>query len=486
MKRTVLIVDDDRSVTASLALLLDGEGYDTVEAEDPQSALEALERRPVAAVLQDMNFSRQTSGREGLELLAAIRQHSPEVPVVLMTAWGSIELAVEGMKAGAANFLTKPWNGPQLLRLLETTLELVEGRRAQAARSREELDASYDFSGIVGRDPGLLRVLDLAARIAPTTAPVLITGESGTGKELLAEAIHRNSPRREGPFVKVNLGGVSSTLFESEMFGHEKGAFTDAHRTRSGRFSVADGGTIFLDEIGEVEPSSQVKLLRVLQDQSFEVLGSSVTRRVDVRVVSATNQDLDRMVAGGTFREDLLYRLNLIPLEMPPLRSRPGDVALLAETFLARSVESYGAPPLTLTPAATDWLERQSWPGNVRQLRQVIERAVLVRRETVPGALDVVDLRTDPAGLNPAGPDPAGLNPAEMNPVDSGSAESGGGDLTLPAPGRATLEQMEKAMIERALGHYAGNISRTARALGLSRAALYRRCEKLGLDPRSS
>jgi DNA-binding NtrC family response regulator len=480
MKRTSLLIDDDRSVTASLALLLAGEGYGTVEAASPQAALEVLERGSIAAVLQDMNFSRETSGREGLQLLEAIRQRSPEVPVILMTAWGSIELAVEGMKAGAANFLSKPWNGPQLLRMLETTLELVEGRRAQAARTREELDASYDFSGIVGRDPGLLRVLDLAARVAPTSAPVLITGESGTGKELLAEAIHRNSPRREGPFVKVNLGGVSSTLFESEMFGHEKGAFTDAHRKRSGRFAVADGGTIFLDEIGEVELSAQVKLLRVLQDQSFEVLGSSVTRRVDVRVVSATNQDLARMVAGGTFREDLLYRLNLIPLEMPPLRSRSGDIGLLAETFLARSVESYGAPPLTLTPSAIDWLERQSWPGNVRQLRQVIERAVLVRRETEPGALDVVDLRGDAAASDPAGLDPAGFDPT----VSSTSGE-GGGELALPAPGRATLEQMERAMIARALDHYAGNISRTARALGLSRAALYRRCEKLGLDPRS-
>jgi len=469
MKSTILIVDDDRSVTASLALLLSGQGYGTVEATSPRSALEALEGGTIAAVLQDMNFSRDTSGREGLDLLEAIRQSQPEVPVILMTAWGSIELAVEGMKAGAANFLTKPWDGPQLLRLLATTLELVEGRRAQPARSREELDAAYDFSGIVGRHPELLRVLDVAARVAPTGASVLITGESGTGKELLAEAIHRNSPRRDGPFVKVNLGGVSSTLFESEMFGHEKGAFTDAHRTRSGRFAVADGGTIFLDEIGEVEPSSQVKLLRVLQDQSFEVLGSSVTRRVDVRVVSATNRDLARMVAGGSFREDLLYRLNLIPLEMPALRNRRDDVVLLAETFLARAVESYAAPPLTLTPAAVDWLEHQPWPGNVRQLRQVIERAVLVRRERMPGALDVGDLRA-PAASEAAG----GVATTQEE-----------GSLDLPAPGSATLEQMERAMIARALSHYSGNVSKTARALGLSRAALYRRCDKLGLDPRT-
>ncbi|HEX9187638.1 MAG TPA: sigma-54 dependent transcriptional regulator, partial [Vicinamibacteria bacterium] len=308
----ILVVDDDASVTASLGLLLRQAGYAVRTAAGPAEALAVAEAPSL--VLQDMNFSRHTSGEEGLALLRELKDRWPALPVVLMTAWGSIPLAVEGMKAGAADFVTKPWTNAQLLQSVRTALGLAAARPAAAgaAPSRDELDTRCDFGELAGEDPRLLAALEVVARIAPTDASVLVTGESGTGKELVAEAIHRNSRRRDGPFVKVNLGGIATSLFESEMFGHVKGAFTDARADRQGRFALAEGGTIFLDEIGEVEPSAQVKLLRVLQDRTYEVLGSSASRTVDVRVVSATNRDLDEMVARGQFREDLLYRLNLI------------------------------------------------------------------------------------------------------------------------------------------------------------------------------
>ena len=455
----ILIVDDDPSVTASLALLLGKKGYESIEASNPAEALERLDDRPVDLVLQDMNFSRDTTGEEGLELLRRFRERSVETPVVLMTAWGSIELAVSGMQAGAADFITKPWSNDQILSTVETALDLAASRQRQEIASREVLDEAFDFRALIGRDPKMVAILDLVGRVAPTDASVLITGESGTGKELLAEAVHRNSRRRDGPFVKVNLGGVSSTLFESEMFGHVRGAFTDARRSRDGRFAVADGGTIFLDEIGEVDRSAQVKLLRVLQDRSFEVLGSSRTQRADVRVIAATNRDLGRMVAEGSFREDLLYRLNLISIELPPLRARPGDIRLLAEHFVERCAEVYGHDDLALSDSGHAWLAAQRWPGNIRQLRQVIERAVLVGPGTARGVLDADDFTNLP--------------------------QPPAGEPDLPPAGVMTLEEMERAMIKKALANFDGNVSRTAQALGLSRAALYRRCEKFGLTLRA-
>src|SRR4029077_9915787 len=297
----ILIVDDDPSVAASLGLLLKRHGHPTRAARSQEEALAALREAEVDLVLHDMNFSRATTGEEGLELLGRIRRLRPRLPGILITAWGAIALAVEGMKAGAADFVTKPWSNAQLLQAVETALSLAhQGEAKGAPASREELDRRFDFRALVGAEPRFLKLLELIGRVAPTDASVLITGESGTGKELIAEAIHRNSRRKSGPFVKVNLGGISSTLFESEMFGHVKGAFTDARADRKGRFETADGGTIFLDEIGEVDPSAQVKLLRVLQDRSYEALGSSLPRTVDVRVVSATNRDLaERVAAGG-------------------------------------------------------------------------------------------------------------------------------------------------------------------------------------------
>jgi two-component system NtrC family response regulator len=450
----ILIVDDDRSVTASLALLLKQAGLPSIAAASPEEALEVLRRQPCQLIIQDMNFSRRTSGEEGLALLQQIKAATPSIPVILITAWGSIALAVEGMKAGASDFVTKPWTNQQVLQTVQTALGLAATRPAadEGPPSREELDARYDFGDLVGRDPRMLRVLQLVGRVAPTDASVLITGESGTGKELVAEAIHRNSRRAARPFVKVNLGGISSTLFESEMFGHVRGAFTDARTDRKGRFEIAHGGTIFLDEMGDLDPPSQVKMLRVLQDRTFEVLGSSQRREVDVRVVSATNRSLPDLVARGDFREDLLYRINLIAIHLPPLRERPEDIPVLASRFLHTAAQVYQRNPLTLSGAAQRWLQSQPWPGNVRQLRQWVERAVVVGTGDRLDVQDFVDAADAPARETRS--------------------------ETLPAVGSMTMDEIERAMIVKSLRHHAGNISKVAESLGLSRAALYRRFEK--------
>jgi DNA-binding NtrC family response regulator len=449
----ILIVDDDPSVTASLSLLLKQAGLVSVTASSPDEAMTLLRTHEVRLVLQDMNFSRQTTGAEGLALLARLRAERPSVPVVLMTAWGSIDLAVQGMKAGAADFVTKPWSNAPMLETVKTALGLAASASpAGALPTREELDARYDFGALVGEDPTLLKVLEIAGRVAATQAPVLVTGESGTGKELVAEAIHRNSPRRNGPFVKVNLGGIAPSLFESEMFGHVKGAFTDAKHDRQGRFELAHGGTIFLDEIGELDAGAQVKMLRVLQDRVYEVLGSSTPRTVDVRVVSATNRSLADAVAAGAFREDLLYRINLIALRVPPLRERGDDILRIAQSVLRSLGTAYGREGLALAPSAVRWLRSQAWPGNVRQLRHVLERAVLV------GSRDVLDV-------------------ADLAGGDAAAAERDG----LPTVGSMTMDEIEKAMILKSLKFHQGNVTRVAEALGFSRPALYRRLEKYGI-----
>ncbi|MEO6323074.1 MAG: sigma-54 dependent transcriptional regulator [Thermoanaerobaculia bacterium] len=454
----ILLVDDDPAITLSLALLLKQAGYRTLTAASPTEAADLLSKGGIRLVVSDMNFSRATTGEEGLALLATIRSRWPKLPVILMTAWGSISLAVRGVRAGAQDFITKPWTHQQLLNAVRTALELSQSAEASSDEppSRKELDARFDFAALGGVDARFLKVLDVAGRVAATDASVLITGESGTGKELVAEAIHNASPRRAGPFVKVNLGGISSQLFESEMFGHVRGAFTDARQDRKGRFEMADSGSIFLDEIGDLDLSSQVKLLRVLQDRTYEVLGSSVTRTVNVRVVSATNKNLAEAVENGRFREDLLYRLNLIALHLPPLRERAGDIEILARRFLTELGLRYGKPDLTATDDAFLWLAAQLWPGNVRQLRHLIERTVLVSGKE---RLDSDDFRVV-AGMEP--------EPARKGPA------SGSGTLTL--------DEMEKVMIEKSLQTHAGNVSRVADALGLSRAALYRRLEKYGIS----
>ena len=451
-KRRILIVDDDSAVQVSLALLLKQSGFDAVCADGPQQALEQLQAGPVDLVLQDMNFSLQTSGEEGLDLLARIKQSQPALPVLLMTAWGSIALAVRGVKAGAANFFTKPWDNAQLVALVEATLDLA-APAAHPRLTRRALDAQCDFSGIVGEHPKLLKVLETIAQVARTRAPVLILGESGTGKELVADAIHRNSPRASQAIVKINMGAVTSSLFESEMFGHVRGAFTDARSDRKGHVAAADGGTLFLDEIGELQRSDQVKLLRVLQDQRYQPVGASATVQADLRVVSATNRELAELVAAGEFREDLFYRLNLITIRLPPLRERRSDIALLARHIAGRVADSYGLGEVALAPDALDWLGNQPWPGNIRQLKQTLERALLLAGKHSLGRADF---------------------------VAASAVDEGAGGARLGVDGM-TLEQVERLMIEQALAQHAGNISRMARALGLSRTALYRRLERHGL-----
>jgi two-component system NtrC family response regulator len=456
-KACILVVDDDSSVLVSLALLLKQSGFEVLSCDDPARVPGLLSSRRVDLVLQDMNFSPRTSGEEGLALLEAIKLQQPALPVLLMTAWGSIALAVRGVKAGAADFFTKPWDNARLVELVRTTLSLSAPRAGAASPSRRALDAEFDIRGIVGEHPSLLQVLATVGRVAKTRAPVLILGESGTGKELIADAIHRNSPRAGKAAVKVNMGAIPSSLFESEMFGHVRGAFTDARSDRKGHVAHAQGSTLFMDEIGELARPDQVKLLRVLQDQSYRPVGASASEQADIRVVSATNRELAELVASGDFREDLYYRLNLITLRLPALRERRSDIPLVAARLVADIARDYGLGEVSLTPAALDWLSAQPWPGNIRQLRQVLERTLLLAGKST---LDAADLR---------------------------DGEKLRGDERLPgaSPGHAgahlTLEQAERQMIEQVLQQHEGNISRVAKALGLSRAALYRRLEKHGL-----
>ena len=451
----ILIVDDDTGVCTSLKLLLKQAGYASQTASNPSEALDWLGLNPCQLVLQDMNFSRRTDGSEGLALLAKIKQHHHHLPVVLMTAWGSIGLAVEGMRNGATDFVTKPWTHSQILQTVRTAMGISAVRESSgSAKSRDQLDALYQFDHLVGQDRSFLDVLDLIGRVAPTTAPVLILGESGTGKEEIAFAVHTNSPRKHAPFVKVNLGGMATSLFESEMFGHTKGAFTDARTQRQGRFAAAEGGSIFLDEIGDLDPICQVKLLRVLQDRTFEPLGSSKAITVDVRIIAATNRPLTDMVAEGKFREDLYYRLNLIEVHLPPLRLRHNDIPHLALYFLKKSAITYQREPVQITQSALDWLKHRDWPGNIRELKQLIERCILVHNRPI---LDIQDVQ---ASANMQAPIPQ--------------------NKSLPV-GEMTLEEVEQAMIEKALIMTDNNISQTAKALGISRAALYRRMEKFGI-----
>jgi len=447
----VLVVDDDSAVQVSLALLLKQAGFDARCADDPRQALQLLEDGPFDLVLQDMNFSLQTSGEEGLALLARIKERHPALPVLLMTAWGSIGLAVRGVKAGAANFFTKPWDNAQLVALVEATLQVAPPPAAQS--TRQALDARFDFGAIVGEHPKLLKVLETIGQVARTRAPVLILGESGTGKELVADAIHRNSPRAAQPIVKINMGAITSSLFESEMFGHVRGAFTDARSDRKGHVAAASGGTLFLDEIGELQRGDQVKLLRVLQDQRYQPVGASATSQADLRVVSATNRELAELVAGGDFREDLFYRLNLITIRLPALRERRSDIPLLARHIVAGVAESYGLGGIVLAPAALDWLAAQPWPGNIRQLKQTLERTVLLSGKDQLGQADFL----------------------ATSAVDEGMSGARFGVDGM------TLEQVERHMIEQALQQHGRNISRVAKALGLSRTALYRRLERHGL-----
>lgn len=447
----ILVIDDDSAIRSSLGFMLKRAGYTVTTVPGPKEAMEVVRAEAPRLILMDMNYTLSTGGDEGLTLLRQVKIFRPEVPVILMTAWGSIELAVQGMQAGAFDFITKPWSNAALLQRIETALQLSEPVGATTA------DGSLlNRCGIVGKSPELQDVLDTVARIAPTNASVLITGESGTGKELIAEAIHRNSVRQKNPFVKVNLGGISQSLFESEMFGHKKGAFTDASSDRTGRFELADKGTIFLDEIGELDLSCQVKLLRVLQDQTYEVLGDSRPRKTDVRVVSATNADLPSMVKAHTFREDLFYRINLISIHLPALRERRSDIPLLVRHFANLQTEANGLPRTEFASEAMELLASLPYPGNIRELKNLVERIILI---TGKPRIELADIQ---AQCSPA--------------VDVGTSAA-----SVSTFNGMTLEEMEHKMILQTLQQYNGNLTQVATALGLSRAALYRRMEKFGI-----
>ncbi|MEM7656477.1 MAG: sigma-54 dependent transcriptional regulator [Bacteroidota bacterium] len=446
----ILIIDDDQAVLASLRLLFRQQGWETTAVKTPHTALAFLESERPDAVVLDMNFSLNTTGDEGLDLLQRILQVRPGLPVILLTGWATMELAIAGMKLGARDFLAKPWDNAQLVASLQAIIDLATPLTHTG--NRKLLDQNYVLQNLIGEDPAFLEVLETVGRIAHTDASILILGESGTGKELIAEAIHQNSRRKEGTFVKVNLGGISANLFESELFGHVKGAFTDARSDRKGRFEIANGGTIFLDEIGELDLFSQVKLLRVLQDRTYEVLGSSQTRRVDVRVISATNRSLAEMVQEGNFREDLFYRINLITLKLPALRERASDIPILVQHFLQQFGQVYQRQGLQISAEALEWLQAYPFPGNVRQLRNLVERTVLM---TSSHQLVVPDFQKQ-------------LGDPGQNP----------GSQQLPEVGSMSLEQMEKEMIVKALAHHSNHITRVAQALGITRSALYRRLEK--------
>ncbi|TVT37770.1 sigma-54-dependent Fis family transcriptional regulator [Hymenobacter setariae] len=451
----ILIVDDDLAVRVSLQLLLKQAGYPAQAVAGPAEALAAVQAAAPRLILLDMNFTAATTGADGLALLGQLKALAPQVPVILLTGWGSIALAVAGMKAGAAEFITKPWQNETLLQTIATVLALHAPAEAAPLPGRPALDRQFALGSIVGEDPRLLAVLRQVGQVAATDASVLIEGESGTGKELIAEALHQNSPRRTQPFVKVNLGGISSSLFESELFGHRRGAFTDARADRVGRFELANGGTIFLDEIGELELASQVKLLRVLQDRTYEVLGDSRPRRLDIRVVAATNKNLAELVAQGRFREDLFYRLNLITLHLPALRERADDIPRLARYFIGQLQATYRRPGLRLGAAAVHWLQAQALPGNIRELKNLVERAVLTSSH---------DELT-----------PADFQARHLGPPAATT------EAALPPPGTMTLEALEEQAIRQSVAHYRGNLSQVARALGLSRGALYRRLDKFGI-----
>jgi DNA-binding NtrC family response regulator len=442
---TILVIDDNPSVATALEILFSLEGLRTLSATSPAAGLALLEREAVDLVIQDMNFSADTtSGEEGVELFGRIRARHPDLPVILLTAWTHLESAVELVKGGAADYLAKPWDDRKLLSTVSNLIELGRARRELRDVHREQqreanaLRDRYDLRGLVFADAATVRVVALACQVARADVPVLITGPNGAGKERIAEIVQANSAVRGGPFVTLNCGALPSELIEAELFGADAGAYTGANKAREGKFEAADGGTLFLDEIGNLPPAGQMKLLRVLETGRFERLGSNRERQVKVRVISATNADLTAMIRAGAFREDLYYRLNVIELRLPPLAERRADILPLAEHFLAAGKR--------LTPAARDALQRHAWPGNVRELKNALQRAALLAQHEM---IDAADL---------------GLPGAQ--------AQSG------PAP---ESEGPDRDTIDAALQRAGGVVSRAADELGLSRQALYRRMEKLGI-----
>jgi DNA-binding NtrC family response regulator len=443
--RTVLIIDDNPAVGEALSLLLSLHDIRPLVALTPEDGLEVLERESVDVVIQDMNFTADTtSGEEGVDLFRAIRQRHADLPLILLTAWTHLETAVELVKAGAADYLAKPWDDAKLLATVENLLELSESTREvnrtrqERRKRRDALQRKYDLDGLIFASEAMARTLDLACQVARSDVPVLITGPNGAGKERIAVIVHANSAVRTGPFIAVNCGALPGELIEAELFGAEAGAYTGANKAREGRFELADGGTLFLDEIGNLPLPGQMKLLRVLETGQFERLGSGRTRKVKVRVLSATNADLKSMIRAGTFREDLYYRLNVIDVNLPPLSERIDDILPLAEHFLAGRAQ--------LNDAAREALLTYPWPGNVRELKNAIERASLL------------------AGAGP-------ITPEQLN-----LPQHAGGAAVV-----RNLDEPSREVVESALHKAEGVVSRAAQSLGLSRQALYRRMERYGL-----
>ena len=441
---TILVIDDNRAVSTALEVLFSLHDIDTLHAESPREGLAVLEREQVDLVIQDMNFEADTtSGDEGTALFHQIRARHPDLPVILLTAWTHLESAIDLVKAGAADYLAKPWDDRKLLATVNNLLELAEARRELAQthagerRRRDALLRDYDLRGIVYADAASENALALACQVAKSDIPVLVTGPNGAGKERYAEIIHANSLVRNGPFIALNCGALPAELIEAELFGAEAGAYTGANKPREGKFEAADGGTLFLDEIGTLPLAGQVKLLRVLETGRFQRLGSNRERSVKVRIVSATNANLQALIADGRFREDLFYRLNGIELRLPPLAQRPRDILPLARHFLPAGKR--------LGDDAERALQRHPWPGNVRELRNAVQRAALLARSDVIAAADLA--------LPPGTPDPA----------------TNGG------------EEPDRASIEAALERNGGVLAQAASDLGLSRQALYRRLDRLGI-----
>jgi DNA-binding NtrC family response regulator len=444
----ILVADDQPDVVEALRLLLKANGFAVVPTSSPAGVLGAVETEDVDVVLMDLNYTRDTtSGREGLELLARLQQLDPQLPVVVMTAWGSVEGAVDAIRGGARDYVTKPWDNTRLVTTLRSQVELGDALRRSRRLSAENERLQTRVPGMVAESRAMKAVLELVDRIAPSDANVLITGEHGTGKEVVARRIHAVSHRAGKPFVPVNAGAVSEGVFESELFGHVKGAFTDAKADRTGCFELADQGTLFMDEVANMPLGQQAKLLRVLQTGEFHPVGSSRVRRADTRVLAATNADLHAGVKSGAFREDLLYRLNTVEVVLPPLRDRREDIPALASAFLVAQAARYRKPVQRFGASALKALLEYPWPGNVRELEHCVERAVLMARGSELTPEDLV-----------------------LRPRDGGARVE---DMTL--------EDAERYLIQRALGRTDGSVSDAARLLGLSRSALYRRLQQYGL-----
>jgi two-component system response regulator AtoC len=449
MGKRVLIVDDEKNMRWVLGQALTAEGFDVAEAVDGPSAIDAVtEQEPDIMVLDH-----RMPAPDGMEVLRKLRAKGYHFPIIMLTAHGNVATAVEAMKAGANEYLTKPFDLEELKLAIDKGLE-YSGLAAEVERLRSELDAEYDVQGIVASDPGMLSVLETVSKVAPTQATVMIYGESGTGKELIARAVHNLSERASKPFVSVSAGALPETLLESELFGYEKGAFTGAMTAKPGRFEMANGGTLFLDEIGDISPATQVKLLRVLQERRFERLGGTRSIEVDVRVVAATNRDLQQLIADGDFREDLFYRLNVVPISLPPLRQRTGDIPLLVAHFLEKS----NAGAKRITPAAMEALVKYPWPGNIRELENTIERIVILSHGEEIGVSELpAEVR---AGVPPSGRPATGF--------------------ALPDDG-VDLEEVELDLVRQALDRTGASVPKAAKLLGLTAKTLEARMQRLGL-----